>query len=260
MSLAFLLSLAIEGAASRAGLALAAVLIVSPFLSSALSAAEGPSPRMRVLVFTKTADFRHESIAAGVTAIRELGMQLDFRVHQSEDATIFNDDGLAPYRVIIFLNTSGTIFNDNQRTSFERFIQRGGGFVGIHSATDTEYDWPWYGRLVGAYFDGHPEIQDAVVRVTHRDHRSTRHLPSEWERRDEWYNFRAKPENVTVLAQLDETTYEGGTMGEDHPIAWFHRYDGGRAWYTAGGHTEESYSEPLFREHLLGGILWAAGE
>lgn len=215
---------------------------------------------MRVLVFTKTEGYRHDSITAGVAAIRELGLEFGFRVHRSEDATIFNDAGLQPYSVIIFLNTSGTIFDDAQRASFKRFIQSGGGYVGIHAASTTEYDWPWYGDLVGAYFEDHPDVQDAVVRVVHRDHRSTRHLPARWERRDEWYNFRSIPDHVTVLATLDTNSYEGSTMGRFHPVAWFHRFDGGRSWYTAGGHAAENFREPLFREHLLGGILWAAGE
>ncbi len=244
----------------RALASVALILLAAPILLAAMGAASTEPPNMRVLVFTKTAGFRHESITAGVTAIRELGMEFGFRVHRSEDATIFNEAGLEPYHVVVFLNTTGTIFDDEQRRAFERFIQRGGGFVGVHSASDTEYDWPWYGRLVGAYFSSHPQVQDAVVRVTNRDHRSTRHLPAEWERRDEWYNFQTAPEHVKVLATLDNESFDGGKMGEHHPIAWYHRYDGGRAWYTAGGHTPESFHEPLFREHLLGGILWAAGE
>ena len=142
----------------------------------------------------------------------------------------------------------------------ERFIQNGGGFVGIHSATDTEYDWAWYGQLVGSYFDGHPAIQEAEVDVVDNAHLSTSGLPNPWLRTDEWYNFDPDPTgSVTVLLTVDESTYSGGTMGNPHPIAWFHEFDNGRSWYTAMGHTEASYSEPLFRQHLLGGIRYAAG-
>jgi type 1 glutamine amidotransferase len=133
--------------------------------------------------------------------------------------------------------------------------------VGIHAAADTEHGWPWYGGLVGAYFASHPEPAQARIRVESRDHPSTRTLPDPWNRFDEWYDFEQNPrsQGVTVLLALDEASYSGGQMGDDHPIAWYHEYDGGRAWYTAGGHTEDSFSEPAFLEHLLGGIRYAAG-
>ena len=132
--------------------------------------------------------------------------------------------------------------------------------MGIHAAADTEYGWPWYGGLVGAYFRIHPEIQPAIVLVEDPSHPSTAVLPVAWPRTDEWYDFQTNPRgSASILLTLDEASYAGGTMGEDHPIAWYHAYDGGRAWYTAGGHTSESFEEPLFLHHLLGGILYAAG-
>ncbi len=213
-----------------------------------------------VLVFSKTAVVRHKSIPAGIAAVKALGRQHNFRVEASEDATIFTDARLAKYQVVVFLNTTGNILNTAQEAAFRRFIQKGRGFVGIHSATDTEYNWPWYGRLVGTYFENHPRIQRATINVINSTHLSTKNLPNRWTRMDEWYNFRNNPSaNVTVLAKLDESTYSGGTMGRNHPISWYHRYDGGRAWYTGMGHTSETYSEPLFLEHILGGIRWAAG-
>ena len=161
--------------------------------------------------------------------------------------------------MVVFLNTTGDIFNPDEQAAFERFIQRGGGFVGIHAASDTEYDWPWYGRLLGTYFRRHPVIQSATLKVVDPSHRSTRHLPIEWKRTDEWYDFRHDLDpDITVLIRIDETTYKGGRMGADHPISWYHAYDGGRVWYTAIGHTAKSYKEPLFLDHLLGGITWAA--
>jgi type 1 glutamine amidotransferase len=213
-----------------------------------------------VLVFSKTTGFRHSSIDDGITAIQELGAVHGFTINASENASIFTDDGLAPYAVIIVLNTTGDIFNSTQQGAMERFIQNGGGFVGIHSATDTEYDWPWYGQLVGSYFDGHPAIQEAEVNVMDSVHLATQGLPSPWTRTDEWYNFAPDPSSsVNVLLTVDEATYSGGTMGNPHPIAWYHKFDNGRSFYTALGHTEASYSETLFRQHLLGGILYAAG-
>ncbi len=214
-----------------------------------------------VLVFSKTAGFRHDSIEAGVAAIRELGAKHGFQVEATEDASGFTAENLARYRVVAFLNTTGDVLPAPQEAAFERFIRAGGGYVGIHSATDTEYDWPWYGALVGTYFSKHPAIQTATLRVLDRTHPSTRELPPEWVRRDEWYNFRYAPAgDVQVLIEIDESTYSGGTMGARHPMAWCHAYDGGRAWYTALGHTRESYVEPLFLAHLLGGIRWAAGQ
>ena len=212
-----------------------------------------------VLLFTKTAGFRHSSIPEGIAAVTALGQLHNFDVLASEDAALFTDEQLALHQVVIFLNTTGDILDEVQQAALERFIRNGGGFVGIHSATDTEYDWLWYGQLVGAYFADHPSIQSATIQVLEANHPSTRVLPERWTRTDEWYNFQAAPAPaITILAEVDESTYEGGTMGSPHPLVWAHEYDGGRAWYTAMGHTSESYTDPLFRQHLWGGILWAA--
>jgi len=214
----------------------------------------------KVLVFSKTTGFRHDSIPDGIAAIQKLGANNNFAVDATEDAAIFSDAALAQYKAVIFLNTTGDILDANQKAAFQRYIRGGGGFAGIHSASDTEHNWAWYGGLVGAYFQNHPAIQTATVKVEDHAHPSTASLPDRWVRTDEWYNFSTNPRgSVRVLATLDETTYTGGTMGADHPTAWCHVYDGGRAWYTGGGHTKESYSEPLFLQHLLGGIQFAGG-
>ena len=212
----------------------------------------------RVLVFTKTAGWRHASIPDGIAAIRELGGAGGFVVDTTESDAVFTDAGLAPYAAVVFLNTTEDVLDAEAEAAFERYVRGGGGYVGVHSASDTEYEWPFYGDLVGAYFESHPPVQTASVDVVDGEHPSTRHLPARWERADEWYTFRAPPQGVRVLATLDEATYEGGTMGR-HPIAWCHERLGGRAWYTGMGHTAESYAEPAFRAHLLGGIRYAAG-
>ncbi|NOS69483.1 MAG: ThuA domain-containing protein, partial [Verrucomicrobia bacterium] len=216
----------------------------------------------KVLVFSKTAGFRHDSIPNGIAAIQTLGASNDFSVDATEDSAAFTDTNLAQYQAVIFLCTTGDILDSGQQAAFERYMAAGGGFVGIHSASDTEYSWPWYGGLVGAYFSSHPAgTPQATIKVADQIHPSTTPLPKRWVRTDEWYNFQINPRGtVHVLATLDETTYSGGTMGFDHPIAWCHDYSGGRAWYTAGGHTQASYTEPLFLAHLLGGIEFAAGE
>lgn len=152
------------------------------------------------------------------------------------------------------------MLDDEEQLSFERYIRAGGGYAGIHAASDTEYEWPWYGGLVGAYFDRHPAVQSATQIVEDGLHASTVHLKANWTRTDEWYDFRSNPRaRVNVLLRLDENTYSGGAMGADHPSAWYHVYDGGRSWYIGGGHTSESYAEPDFRAHLLGGLQYAAG-
>lgn len=217
-------------------------------------------PHFRVLVFSKTAGFRHDSIPDGIAALRRLGEQHHVHVDATEDSSRFTDEQLANYDVVVFLSTTGDILNQEQQRAFERFIRSGRGYVGIHAAADTEYDWPWYGQLVGAYFKSHPAIQPAEILVAERGHPSTTHLPLRWRRTDEWYDYRDNPRgNVHVLMTLNESSYTGGVMGHDHPIAWCHEFDGGRAWYTGGGHTRESFTEPLFLEHILGGLRWAAG-
>ncbi len=217
-------------------------------------------PLFSVLVFSKTTGFRHDSIPDGIAAIQQLGADYNFSVVATEDDAQFTDDNLAGYSVVVFLNTSGTVLNDEAKAAFVRYIESGHGFVGIHSATDTEYGWPWYGQLVGAYFQNHPAIQQATVDVVDQEHPSTVDLPALWVRTDEWYNFQTNPRgSVHVLAVVDETTYNGGTMGADHPISWCHEFDNGRSWYTAMGHTRETYGEPLYQSHIRGGIFYAAG-
>ena len=232
---------------------------VAAYTTLAASQAQ-ESTMFNVLVFSKTAGYRHSAIDEGIATIQTLGNQHGFSVNASEDAAVFTDFGLAPYAVIIFLNTSGDILDTAQQGAMERFIQNGNGFVGIHSASDTEYDWAWYGQLVGTYFADHPAIQTAELTMVDGSHLATLGLPSSWTRTDEWYNFTSNPSgNVNVLLTIDETSYSGGTMGNSHPLAWYHEFDNGRSFYTALGHTEASYSEPLFQKHLLDGILYAAG-
>lgn len=228
-----------------------------------LLACSRTEPTPKVLVFSKTTGFRHESIPQGIAAIRQLGAENGFSVDTTEDAGKFTGDNLKQYRAIVFLNTTGDVLNLAQQTNFERYIQAGGGYVGVHSATDTEYSWPWYNQLAGAYFQSHPNdpnVRKATIDVLDKSHPSTRHLPDKWTRTDEWYNFKSLNPEVKILANLDEKSYEGGTNGDNHPAAWYHEFDGGRAFYTAGGHTSESYSEPEYVQHLLGGIRWAMGE
>lgn len=246
---------------------------------SALATTPDPTKKYHVLVFSKTAGFRHGSIGPGITAIKVLGEQNNFGVDAIEDASLFTDAFLARYDAVIWLSTTGDVLNAAQEAAFERYIQGGGGYVGIHAASDTEYTWPWYGRLVGAYFRNHPAGTPTATVVTEdATHVSTAHLPARWTRVDEWYNFQGITNPVVngggtdvsprtqspihVLLTMDESTYaedDGNTTDDDHPIAWCKRYDGGRMFYTALGHTEATYLEANFLSHLKGGMEVAAG-
>lgn len=210
-----------------------------------------------LLIFSKTEGYRHGSIEKGAAEIREIAEQLGYQVVHTEDSKIFTSDTLPNLKVVIFLNTTGDILNDNQQKAFEEFIRSGGGFIGIHAAADTEYEWEWYGKMVGAYFNSHPKIQEAVVRQV-KDHAIVNQVPAEWARRDEWYNYRDVNPAIHVLQNLDETTYEGGKMGSNHPITWFHEFNGGKVFYTGMGHTEETYDEDAFRELIRNAINYVA--
>ena len=212
-----------------------------------------------VLVFTKTEGYRHESIATGVKTLRELGRKNNFIVLRTESEEDFTAENLANYQAVVFLSTTGDILNEEEQTAFENYIKSGGSYLGIHAAADTEYEWDWYGKLVGGYFESHPNnpnVREAKIEVLDKTHSATAHLNDTWLRNDEWYNYKNLNSKVTVAMNLDEKSYEGGTNGANHPIAWYHTYDGGRAYYTGGGHTNESYSDSDFKKHLLGAIFW----
>jgi cytochrome c len=256
------------------------------FIVNVLPDAEAAGSRFRILIFSKTAGFRHSSIDEGIAAIKLLGQQNNFHVDAAEESTLFTDAVLAKYDAVVWLSTTSDVLNDAQQAAFERYIQHGGGYAGIHSAADTEYLWPWYGRLVGGYFRNHPNGlpgqqggRPANVVVEDGAHHSTKHLTNPWNRVDEWYNYQGivnpvvngggvdySPRNsgVHVLLTLDESSYDeaDGSDGvnDDHPISWCHRYDGGRAWYTGMGHTENSFlTDAAFLQHVLGGIEIASG-
>src|SRR5690606_11057414 len=214
----------------------------------------------KLLVFSKTAGYKHASIPAGIAAIEKLGKENGFEVDTTTNAELFNEENLKQYSTVIFLSTTGDVLDHYQEAAFERYIQAGGGYVGIHAASDTEYDWGWFGRLVGGYFKGHPHPQEATLHVVDSLHPATEGLPATFTYHDEWYNFKnLSPEN-NVLVTIDEDSYEGGDNGEDHPMVWYQEYDGGRSFYTALGHSDASFSDSLHLKLILGGIKYAVGE
>ncbi|HEY4734390.1 MAG TPA: ThuA domain-containing protein [Gemmatimonadaceae bacterium] len=238
-------------------LVLLAILVAS---TGALSSVDAQQPR--VLVFSRTAGYRHSSIPNGIAAVRKIGQENGFAVDATEDATAFTAKNLARYRAVVFMSTTGDVLNASQQDNFERYIQAGGGWVGVHSATDTEYEWPWYGRLAGAWFNGHPNnpnVRTATYRVLDKSHVSTAGFPDTFVHEDEFYNFKSIDPTIHTLIEIDEKSYEGGTNGDHHPMSWYHDFDGGRAWYTNLGHTEATYSDPLFLRHLAGGLKYAIG-
>ncbi len=225
------------------------------------------SGQPRILVFSKTAGYQHQSIPTGIAAIQQLGNENGMTVDTTSNADMFTEDSLQNYSAVIFLNTTGDVLNHYQEAAFERYIQAGGGFVGIHAAADTEYDWGWYGRMVGGYFADHPGINDTfpnvqpgVLQVVNKEHPATEFLPDQWNRTDEWYSYKKLNDEVNVLMTIDENSYQGGADMGEHPMAWYHEYDGGRAFYTASGHTNETYAEEEYLKHLLAGIEYAIGD
>lgn len=222
----------------------------------------------RVLVFSATAGYRHESIPAGAAALADLAAPHGLRVTHTEDQRELGAAVLDGCAAVVFLSPTGNVLDDQTRRRLRGYVTGGGGFLGVHAAACAEDEWPYYGRLLGARFDGHPEIQTAEVTVEDHDHPATAHLPERWTWTDEWYNFRANPrgdgagthvgDGVRVLASVDEHGYQGGTMGADHPLVWCRQPGAGRSFYTALGHLDTAYADPDFRAHLLGALLWCA--
>ena len=221
----------------------------------------------KILIFSKTSGYHHESIANGNEAIQKLGSKNNFDVDTTSDAAMFQEDTLKKYAAIVFLSTTGDVLDYLQEAAFERYIQAGGGYMGIHAAADCEYDWGWYGRLVGGYFLSHPgihdtfpNVQEGILNVVDKENIATKHLSAQWKRTDEFYSYKKINKDTKVILKIDEKSYHGGENGDNHPMAWYHEYDGGRSFYTALGHTKESFTEEPYLQHILGGIQYAIGE
>jgi type 1 glutamine amidotransferase len=258
LGLALAASLAACGQGENRAAPAGSATTTGPATTAAVTTAGGPG---RVLVFSKTAGFRHQSIPDGINALREIGDQLSLEVDATEDAGRFTDAGLGRYQAVVFLSTTGEVFDEQQQAALQRYVEAGHGWLGIHAASDTEYRWAWYAGLVGAQFRRHPAVQEATVVVDPAGRTLVGPVPPRWKRTDEWYDFRTNPRGrVRVLATLDEATYADGGMGADHPIAWCHDYQGGRSWYTGMGHTNESFREPLFLAHLAAGLRYVTGQ
>ena len=214
----------------------------------------------RLLAFSRTLGYRHEAIPDAAAALQAMGKAEGYLVDTTGDPAVFTSANLARYQAVFFNHVTGEVLDSSQREAFRGYIRSGGGFAALHAASAALETWPWYGGLVGAYFKDHSGVVSGSLRIEDRGHPSTAGLPADWTRVEEWYNFKTNPRPaVKVLMTVDEATYAGGNMGTDHPIAWFHAYEGGRAWYSALGHTPESYRDSLFLGHLRGGIAYAMG-
>lgn len=231
-----------------------------PFQSveAALGVQDSNEP-VRILLFSKTDGFRHASIEPAIEVVRRLGQEYGFEVDATEDSNWFTEERLESYDAVFFLNTSMTLFNDAQRDVFENYIRSGGGYLGTHSAADTEYNWPFYGVLVGAWFKNHPPVQHGEIVVNSYSHPATVVLPPRWSIEDEWYNFRQLPQGVTVLAELDTESIEGSEHPGYHPATWYHSVGEGRAFYTVMGHSESTWNHSHFINQLLGAIRYVTG-
>lgn len=215
---------------------------------------------VNILLYSKTKAFRHECIEVGREALQRYFLPYGISMTMTEDSSVFTAEGLKAFDVVMFFQTTGNVLDSAQEIAFQNFIKSGKGYVGVHAASDTEYNWPWYGQLVGTYFDNHPDVQEHVIEKVDTSHMSCKHLPARWKRVDECYNFKFLPNNVNVLLTADESTYQGGQHGNIHPMSWYHTYDGGRSFYTALGHTVESYLDTLFLEHVRQGVVWASNK
>ena len=213
-----------------------------------------------VLVISETKDWVHDSIESGIDMIKNIGDKNNFNVYHSDNSKVITSENLKEFNSIIFLNTTGDILSKNEQNVMEQFIKSGKGYVGVHSASDTEYEWQWYGDLVGAYFRNHSDVVDGKIFTVDNTHKITEHLNAEWNIEDEWYNFDYISDNINVLLKLDETSYEGGEHPDYHPITWYQKYDGGRSFYTALGHTTEVFKDERFIKLLEKGILYASLE
>lgn len=241
-------------------LCLAVIAIATGFIS-ACSDNKEVSAKKRVLIFSLTKGFHHNSITQGNAFFMAAGSDLGFETDTTTDATKFTVSNLSRYKAVVWLNTTGDVLNAAQQQAFESYIRSGGGYVGIHAASDTEFDWPWYNSLVGAYFLSHPKIQEAQYITLDKTFPATAHLADSFLHKDEIYDFKSlKQDSLHFLIRVNESSYEGGKMGSFHPIAWYHHFQGGRAFYSAFGHTPESYNSPMIATHFRKGLLWAMGE
>ncbi|MCF7885321.1 MAG: ThuA domain-containing protein [Candidatus Marinimicrobia bacterium] len=239
------------------------IILIAIFLCSIVQAAQ-----FKILLFTETEGYHHQSIAEGVQALRKLSKKHNFAMHWTEISSIFTDSSLHDYDAVVFLNTDGNVLSSEEQKGLKKYYQNGNGFVGIHGAAATELEWAWFGKMIGRKFIIHPEIQTAELNVTDQDFPATYHLPEKMIWTDEWYEFGSElSDNLNYLITVDETSYnakakwedtKGDGMGDFHPVAWYQKFDGGRSFYTALGHIGEAFKDPDFLKHIYGGIYWAA--
>jgi uncharacterized protein len=234
-------------------------------LALVLLATFAPAAQKKVLVYTKNGKgYVHENIATSVEAIRSLGAQNGFSVDASEDPKVFTPENLKQYNAIVFSNSNNEGFDtDAQREAFKKYVQAGGGVVGIHIATGTERQWPYFAAVMGGRFVRHPKLQRFTVTVKDRTHPATKGLPPAFEWEDECYLFDRINPSIKVLLTTDPSKIDDPKRTEtpaEYPLSWYNTYDGGRQYYIALGHKKEHYAEPLFRQQVLGGILWVMSE
>jgi type 1 glutamine amidotransferase len=220
-----------------------------------------------VLVFTKNGKgYIHENIPSSIAAFQKLGKDHDFEVDTTTDSGIFSDEKMKTYDAVIFSNTNNDVFDtEEQKVAFMRYIQAGGSFMGIHSAAGTERNWNWFKLLLGATFLRHPPFQSFSVQVINKTHPATKKLSTKWETNDECYYFKEINPDVTFLLFSDISNIKEeknsknvrpDTFGNRSPAAWCHDFDGGKAWYTALGHSKEDYSNLTYLAHIIEGLKW----
>ncbi|HTM99292.1 MAG TPA: ThuA domain-containing protein [Pedobacter sp.] len=237
---------------------LAAFFFLIALLFSFNTEAKVIPKQAKVLIFSFTKGFRHGSIKEGILAIKKLGNEKGLDVEATEDVNAFTSENLKKYKLLVFLSPTGSdVFTADQKDALKWYINNGGGLVGIHAATDFCYEWEWYGKMIGGYFENHPAVQKVKLDIVMPKNKMVKGLPQPWMHTDEWYNFKNVNPDIKVLIKADETSYKGGTMKNNHPVSWYHEFDGGKVFYTALGHTNECFVDPLFLTHLWAGMKWA---
>jgi type 1 glutamine amidotransferase len=246
--------------------AIFACLLIISFIALNAQPGKDKLKNKQVLLFTKNGKgYVHENIPASIAAIQKLGNDYKFKVDTTTNSALFTEDNLKKYDVLIFSNTNNDVFDTEQeKVAFMRYIQAGGGFMGIHSASGTERNWTWFKLMLGATFLRHPPFQPFTVHVLDPKHPAVKNLPVKWDTKDEFYLFREfNPaikvlifSDLSVIKESNQKTVTPDVFGNRYPSVWCQEFDGGRTWYSALGHDRNDYSNPVYLAHIIEGLKW----
>lgn len=218
---------------------------------------------MNILMLRHSAGFEHSYLPDAEVALKQLGQDNGWQVNTTHRCELITAENLEKLDMLIFATTGNLAFDDAQKQALLDFVRGGKAFFGIHNATDTCYDWPEYGEMLGGYFAGHPWHQEVNVIVEDTNHPATRMLGDSFKVVDEIYTYRNWDRSTThVLMHLDNSSVDiskGNRDDNDYALGWCHTYGQGRVMYTAFGHPDVLWHQEWFLEHIAGCIRWAGG-